>query len=151
LKCFDNENYAWHLGAVDRYMHKHSIGIELCNFGYLTKRGNKYYTYANTIVQRSQVVDLGYNFRGYRYWQRYSDEQIKKLRALIVHISEQHGISIYEGLKDRLQYMSPADAFGYYDEAKYGEVKGLLSHTSVRTDKFDVFPQPKLIDMILSL
>jgi hypothetical protein len=29
--------------------------------------------------------------------------------------------------------------------------KGLWSHTNCRTTKFDMFPQPELIDMLLSL
>jgi peptidoglycan hydrolase-like protein with peptidoglycan-binding domain len=151
LKCFDDEFYAWHLGKVDRYMHKHSIGIEICNFGWLVKRGNNFYTYANTKVDQSQVVDLGYTFRGYRYWHRYSDSQIQSLRDLIVYVTETHGISTYLGLQERLGHMSPREAFDYYDEARHGEVKGILSHTSVRSDKFDIFPQENLVDMILSL
>ena len=151
LKCFDDQYYAWHLGKVDRYMHKHSIGIEICNFGWLTRRGGDYYTYANTRVDPDQVIDLGYKFRGYRYWQKYSDEQISVLRNLIVYITEKHGISTYMGLQERLNYMSPYEAFDFYDNAFHGEVKGILSHTSVRRDKFDIFPQDNLVDMILGI
>ena len=151
LRCFEDSYYAWHLGKVDRFMHKHSVGIELCNFGWLVKKNNNYYTYANTRVDPDQVIDLGYAFRGYRYWHKYSTEQISALRNLIVYITELHGISTYLGLQERLHHMSPAEAFEYYDEAKYGEVKGILSHTSVRSDKFDIFPQEEMCDMILSL
>lgn len=151
LKCFDDQYYGWHLGSVDRYMHKHSIGIELCNFGFLTKKGSDYFTYANTRVDPKQVVDLGFKFRGYRYWQRYSDTQIEMLKKLILYVTDLHGISTYLGLQERLQQMSPMDAFDYFDEAKFGEVKGILSHTSVRKDKFDIFPQDEICDMILSL
>lgn len=151
VKCFDDDYYGWHLGSVDRYMHKHSIGIEICNFGYLTKKGNDYYTYANTIVDPANVVDLGFKFRGFRYWQKYSDNQISALRNLITHLTEKHGISTYVGLQERLTHMQPYDAFEYFDEAFHGEVKGILSHTSVRKDKFDVFPQENLVDMIVGL
>ncbi len=151
LKCFDEEYYAWHLGQVDQYMHKHSIGIELCNFGYLTKKSNSFYTYAGTVVDPDQVVDLGYTFRGYRYWQKYSDKQLSSLVDLITYLTEKHSISTYIGLKERLSSMSPKDAFEYFEEAVHGEVKGILSHTSVRKDKFDVFPQENLIDLILNL
>jgi hypothetical protein len=151
LRCIDDQYYAWHLGKVDRYMHKHSIGIEICNFGWLVKRKGGFYTYTNTKVRQDQVVDLGYNFRGYRYWHRYSNEQLSALRNLIIHITDTHGISTYLGLQERLGRMSPRDAFEYYEEARYGEVKGILSHTSVRPDKFDVFPQDELVDMILSI
>lgn len=151
LKCFEDDYYAWHLGNVDRYMHKHSIGIELCNFGWLIKKNGNFYTYANTIVDPDQVVDLGFTFRGYRYWQRYSDKQIQMLRDLIMYITDKHGISTHSGLQQRLQHMAPNTALEYYDEAFHGEVKGILSHTSVRKDKFDIFPQENLVDMLLSL
>lgn len=151
LKTFDDQFYAWHLGKVDAYMHKHSIGIEICNFGYLTRKGQSFYTYTGAKVNPEYVVDLGYSFRGHQYWHRYTDAQIKSLRDLIMYVTDKHGISRYIGLQERLGHMSPRDAFEYYDDAKFGEVKGILSHTSVRPDKFDVFPQENLIDMILSL
>ena len=151
LKCFDDEYYAWHLGNVDRYMHKHSIGIELCNFGWVTKRGNHFYTYTNSKIHPDQVVDLGYKFRGHRYWHKYSNKQLDALRMLITHITNIHGISTYLGLQERLNHMSPSDAFDYYPQAKHGEVKGILSHTSVRTDKYDTFPQPELVDILMGI
>ena len=43
------------------------------------------------------------------------------------------------------------DAFDYHAEAFYGKVKGMWTHANVRKDKFDLFPQPNLIDMLLSL
>jgi hypothetical protein len=151
LRCFGDANYAWHLGSVDSYMHKHSIGIELCNFGWVTPKNGKFYTYTGTAISPKQVVDLGYKYRGYQYWQRYSNKQIRALKFLIKKIADTHKINVYEGLYARLKRMHPREAFEYYDQAKHGEVKGMLSHTSVRKDKFDVFPQPELVDMILSL
>jgi len=37
------------------------------------------------------------------------------------------------------------------EDAYYGRVKGLLTHTNTRKDKTDLFPQQEVIDMILSL
>lgn len=151
LQCIDDEFYAWHLGGVDRYMHKHSLGIEICNFGYLEKRGGDFYTYTGLRVDPDQVVDLGYKFRGYRYYHKYSRIQLAALKKLLFSLTNKHDISASLGLYDRINIMSPNEAFGYYDEAFHGEVKGILSHTSVRRDKFDVSPQPNLINTILSL
>ena len=44
-----------------------------------------------------------------------------------------------------------ADAFEFNEDAYYGRVKGLLTHTNTRKDKVDMFPQPELMDMLLSL
>src|SRR5690606_27807975 len=37
LQAIPNNGYAWHLGIGNQPMHRESIGIELCSFGYLTK------------------------------------------------------------------------------------------------------------------
>ena len=42
-------------------------------------------------------------------------------------------------------------AFDWKEDAYYGRVKGLLTHTNTRKDKTDLFPQQEIIDMILSL
>jgi hypothetical protein len=151
LRCFNDAAYAWHLGSVDAYMHKHSVGIEMCNFGYAVPKNGKFYTYTGAQLHPNQVVDLGFTFRGYRFWHRYSTKQLAALKMLIQKIAKTHKINVYEGLYARLKKMHPREAFDYYEAAKHGEVKGLLSHSSVRKDKFDVFPQPELVDMILSL
>jgi hypothetical protein len=151
VKAFSGNGYAYHLGAVDPYMHSHSIGIELCNFGWLTKKGTNYYTYANTLVDPSQVCDIGTEFRGYRYYHKYSDNQLSAFSKLLKYLSATHGISLGIGLRSRLSAMSAHQAFDYYDEAFRGKVKGFLSHTSVRKDKFDMSPQPNLIKMIANL
>jgi hypothetical protein len=151
LQAFDSNYYAWHLGSVDSYMHKHSIGIEICNFGQLTKKGNVYVTYTGAPVKENQVVDLGYKFRGYQYWHRYSKDQIESACNLIKYLSDKHDIDYQVGLHEWLTSSTQQSAFEYKDNARHGEVKGLLSHSNVRKDKFDVSPQPELIDAILRL
>jgi len=41
--------------------------------------------------------------------------------------------------------------FGVKLNAYYGRIKGMWTHANVRKDKYDLFPQPNLIDMLLSL
>ena len=48
-------------------MHVHSVGIEVNNFGYL-KDGK---TYAGTIADESQIIELDKEFRGYKTWHKY--------------------------------------------------------------------------------
>ena len=38
--------------------------------------------------------------------------------------------------------------FEFKEDAYYGRVKGLLTHTNTRKDKFDMFPQPELLDLL---
>ena len=43
------------------------------------------------------------------------------------------------------------EAFNYNQEVVNGKHKGLWTHTNVRKDKSDMFPQPELMDMLVSL
>ena len=53
VQAFPEGAYGWHLGKNgSQHMHTHSVGIEVCNFGYV-KDGK---TYAGTRVHESQLV-----------------------------------------------------------------------------------------------
>jgi len=152
VKCIPDGGYAWHLGpSGSQHMHVNSVGIELNNFGYLTKHGNIYKTYTGNIVRRSQVCDLGFEFRGHRYYHKYSDAQLDALRGLILYVSRRDNIDITQGLLKWLENELPIDAFGFKTVAWSGSTKGLLTHSNVRSDKSDMSPQPNLINMLLTL
>jgi hypothetical protein len=154
VKCMPDGAWAYHLGAVDRNMHINSIGIEVCNFGPLTPTGEGFKTYAGQWVDDSQIEDLGFTWRGYRYWHKYSDAQLESLYDLTHQIRDIYCIDINNGLKSWLNQQSDEDkqkAFDYVEDAKLGRIKGLLSHSNVRTDKLDMSPQKNLIQMINNL
>ena len=44
-----------------------------------------------------------------------------------------------------------AEAFEFNEEAYNGSIKGMWAHGNTRQDKFDLFPQPNLMEMLLSL
>jgi len=147
LQAFPDGYYGWHLGKNgSQHMHTHSVGIEVCNFGYV----NNGKTYAGTPVDASQVVELAQAFRGYKQWHRYSDEQIESLRLWLYHIAERDTIDIRKGLVAQVKAKG-AQGFEFNEEAYYGRIKGLWTHTNTRKDKFDMFPQQELLDMLLSL
>ena len=153
VQCIPDNYWAYHLGGtpINGYMHRHSIGIEICNFGALTYKQGKFYTYVNTIVPENQVIELSNSFRGYKYWHKYTDNQIDSVNYLINKLSKQYNIDINNGLKERMLTMNEYAAFDYDPDIVAGKVKGVLSHTSVRKDKLDVSPQPKLVKMINDL
>lgn len=167
LQSFPEGNWAFHLGIGRNKVHRDSVGIELNNFGYLTKGGyvkkvngfkrwivmnsQKYYTYSGSEVHPSQVIKLNTPFRGYEYWHKYSDTQIETLKKLILYISERNNIDPKEGLPTLIKTKGLA-AFDYIKDLKRGKIKGgIWSHTNVRLDKFDIFPQPNLVDMLITL
>jgi len=163
VQAFPEGNYGWHLGKNgSQSMHKNSVGIEVNNFAYLTKGGytnrgiwvaknpNSYYTYAGVLADELQMVTLDTPFRGHSVWHRYSDIQIESLKNLILFIGERDNIDIRAGLPALVKEIG-ADAFEFNTDAYYGKVKGLWTHTNTRKDKSDMFPQPELLDMLVSL
>lgn len=153
VECFPDDGYAYHLGKNgSKLLHPHSIGIEICNFGQLTKKGDKFYNYVKREVPASDVCDLGYEFRGYQYWHAYTDEQIEATRMLILEIVRRHPkMDITKGLKEWLKTKTPAEAFEFNQDAYLGKVRGMLTHTTTRKDKADISPQPKMVAMIKAL
>ena len=147
VQAFPEGNYGWHLGKNgSQTMHKNSIAIEVCNFGWV-KDGK---TYAGTKVDESQIVTLDKPFRGHTTWHRYSDAQIEAIRLWLLWIAERDGIDIRAGLPALIKE-NGADAFEWNEDAYYGKVKGCWTHTNTRKDKVDMFPQPELMDMLVSL
>jgi len=153
IECFPDDYFAWHLGNVGSHeMHTHSIGIELNNWGYLSKNDNRFYNYVNIEVPKEQVCDLGYDFNGYRYYHLYTDKQLISLNLLIKEICRKHPqIDITNGLQSWLKTKTPKEAFGFNVESYNGKVKGLLTHTNVRKDKTDCSPQVNLLNLIRNL
>lgn len=146
VQAFPQGGYGWHLGTGDNVMHRNSVGIEVCNFGWI--RDGK--TYVNTVAHDSQVVTLSKPFRGHSTWHRYSDRQITVLRDCILFIANRDSIDVRKGLPELIKQRG-ADAFDFFGIKEVERVKGLWSHTNVRRDKVDMFPQPELIDMLLSI
>ena len=147
VQAFPEGNWGYHLGNNGSpTMHKNSVGIEVCNFGYIVNGK----AYQGTVAEKSQIVTLDKPFRGYKDWHRYSDIQIESLRKLILHIADRDNIDVRAGLPTLIKEKG-ADAFEWNEDAYYGRVKGLWGHTNVRKDKTDMFPQPELLDMLLSL
>ena len=148
VRSFPEGCQGYHIGSSgSSYMNTHSVGIEICNFGYV-KNGK---TYTGTNVSEDQIISLASPFKGYINWHKYSDEQIKVVRDLLLYISNRDNIDLHEGLYKWIKKEGALKAFDFHKEAYDGNVRGLLTHTNIRKDKCDCSPQPNLVDMILSL
>jgi len=150
VQCFSSKHWAWHLGidqedfarngAKYSNLNKLSVGIEVCNWGYLKKKGDKYYNYAGGVVNPSYVTELETPYKGYKYWYKYSDAQIESLRQLVVYLCETYNIP--------KEYRSEIWAI---DKEAFKGTKGIYTHNSVRKDKSDIYPCPRVIKMLQSL
>ncbi len=166
VQAFPTGGYAWHLGIGNTQVHRNSVGIETCSFGKLTMDGyykevdkteqwipvkkGYLYTYVGTEVNAAQSVQLKQAFRGFLYWHRYSDKQLEVLRELIVYVANRDSIDVRQGLPALVREKG-AEAFNLYDRGLVARTPGLWCHANVATNKFDMFPQQELIDMLLSL
>ena len=167
LVCaFPEGGYGWHLGIGNNAMHRESIGIEICSFGQLTKgsyikyekgkktevflKPNSFYTYVGTEANINQVVTLSKPFKGFIYWHKYSDAQIKTLYELLKNISVRDNIDMRKGIQELIKKKGVDAAFNFYDVKYVSKHPGLWIHANVNKNKTDVFPQQELVDMIMS-
>ena len=166
LRCIPKNTWAAHLSIGNTPLHRESIGVEICSMGGLTKSGyykrvngkntwisgkeNLYYTAYGNIVEESEVFDLGWIYRFHRYFHKYSDKQIDQCRLIAEHCRDEYGMNIKSGIADHIRKHGVEKAFGYIlDYAN--KVPGIYTHGNVFTGKNDMYPDPRMIDMILSL
>ena len=147
VQAFPEGAYGWHLGKNgSQHMHTHSVGIEVNNFGYVINGK----AYQGTPVEESQIVTLKEPFRGHKTWHKYSDKQIEAIRLWLLWIAERDSIDVREGLPSLIKEKG-AKAFDFNPDAYYGKIKGTWTHTNTRKDKFDMFPQEELLEMLITL
>jgi hypothetical protein len=71
-------------------------------------------------------------------------------KKLILYLANRDLVDVHKGLIPLVKNKG-ADAFDLYDPTLVENTRGLWSHTNVRKDKVDMFPQQELLDMLLSL
>lgn len=154
-QAFPESGYGWHIGkSGSGSMNRHSVGIEICSTGYLTEMeigSSRYMTYFKSEVKESQIETLSIPFRKHNNYHRYSDKQIEEIGKLLKYIAERDDIDMRLGLQQWIKKYGPEKAFEFQEDAYYGKIKGLLTHTNVRRDKSDCYPDERLIEVILSL
>lgn len=148
VRSYPEGNQGYHIGKCgSNYMLLHSVGIELCNMGYV--KNNR--TYVNTSVIPSQIVTLKEPFRGHYFWHKYSEKQLRVLHDWLIYIADRDNIDLHTGIYEWIKKEGAEKAFEFHQDAYDGKVKGVVTHANIRKDKFDLSPQPDLVDMILTL
>lgn len=150
-QAFSSKFWAYHLGIKPEVFRAYkvsyqsldriAIGIEICNFGPLTLKDGKYYNYVNREMPADQVTTLETPYKGFKYYHKYSDAQIQSVKDLLTYWKGIYNISLafdYDQM------------FTVNAKALKGE-NGLYSHNSYRKDKTDIYPCPRMIEMLKSL
>lgn len=150
VQGFSSRHFGYHLGLREATFQKNgvpyksldkiSIGVEICNWGQLTYKDGKFYNWVNKPVPETEVIELETPHRKYKYYHNYTDAQIVSLEKLLRYWGTKYGIP--------LTYNE--DIFDICPRALKGE-PGVYTHNSVRYDKVDIYPHPKLIEMLKSL
>lgn len=152
-RAFDDKFWAHHLGLNamnNKLLNQKSVAIEVCNYGPLVKnKEGVYFNYVKKPVPANMVIELEKPYRGFSHWHKYTDLQLSVLKELILDIAKRHPkIDIKGGLK--LFAGQGAPSLEINGGASKG-VPGVWSHSNVRSDKFDMFPQPQLFELLKSL
>jgi hypothetical protein len=150
-QAFSSRHWAYHLGIRPdvfraqglpfRSLDPLAIGIEICNWGPLTKKGDKFYNYVDRIVPADQVCTLDKPYKGFIHYHAYTDAQIESVRQLLIYWGKVHGIPLVYDENDMWNVSKNA----------LSAKPGVYSHNSYRRDKSDISPQPKMIAMLKSL
>jgi N-acetyl-anhydromuramyl-L-alanine amidase AmpD len=150
VQCFSSKHWAWHLGVGQKEfkaqgvpyknLNKTSVGIEVCNWGYLKEKNGHFYNYVNARVPDSMVTTLDQPYKGYKHWYKYTDAQIESTRQLLDYLCETYDIP--------KEYRSEIFAL---DKEAFKGTPGIYTHNSVRKDKSDIYPCPRMIEMLKKL
>lgn len=99
LEYFNPDHWAHHLGIneTNYAITKSSVGIELCNYGYLIKNeSNQFITYNGVVIPYSEVAEC--KFRGFDFYERYTDAQIQSLKELLLELATRYAIDLHDGI-----------------------------------------------------
>ena len=150
-QAFSSKYWAYHLGIKPEVfkaykvsyqrLDKIAIGIEICNWGPISFRDGKYYNYVNREVPADQVTKLDVPYKGHLFYHKYSDAQIQAVKDLLVY---------WKGIYNINLTYDYDQMFTVNTKALKGE-NGLYSHNSYRKDKSDIYPCPRMIEMLKTL
>lgn len=144
-EAFDAKYWSYHIGAGIKSLEQSSIGIEICSYGALEEKGGKLFTYTGKEMAPEKAIKLDTAFRPgpkYKglYWEKYTDQQIAALKLLLPYLLDRFKITMQPDRKNFWEYVDPKTL-----------PPGIYSHTTLRRDKIDIFPQPSLVELVYGL
>lgn len=142
-EAYNPDYWSYHLGikGTKGKLDKHSIGIEICAWGRLEKRGDRYYNVYGTEVSEDEVYKLEDEWRGSLYYHSYTDKQLESIENLLSWIIKNYKIPVQDIEFNR-------DWMEYNLDLVKSKTPGIWTHTNVRTDKQDSYPDHRLFDIL---
>lgn len=145
-ECFNPDYWSYHLGikGTNGSLDKTSIGIELCAYGGLKNKNDKFYAwpkdFSERIIPHSEVYSLTEPFRGYNHFESFTEGQLLALEYLLSFLIEKYNIEI--------QYEFDDSWFEYNRDVISKNLPGIWTHTTVRKDKSDIYPDHRVIEIL---
>lgn len=138
--------WSYHLGIKGSrgMLDKHSIGIELCSWGRLIKKGDRYFNTYGAEVSSEEVYCLKDAWRGDSFYHAYTDKQMKSLEFLLTWIIKSYKIPVQNIEFDR-------NWMNYNEDVIKLKTPGIWTHTNVRKDKQDSYPDHRLFELLNKL
>lgn len=144
-ECFPLEYWAYHLGVEgdDNFHEKHSVNIELESYGGLVQHNGLWKAKVSSTsyrdIPQDEVYVLDNEWRGYKAFHAYTKEQCQAVKELLEWL----------WLDSDFEDLRPQRKLGKwweYDKTVLTERKaGVYSHTTVRKDKSDIYPDKNLL------
>lgn len=135
-ETYDPSMWAYHLGVKGNSdIERASVGIEIACYGALNK---DYLTYTGKKIEAAKAVPV--DFRGQNLWEAYTPEQITALSQLLPYLIDKFKLKLQTDRKNFWDYKNPATL-----------PPGIYSHSTVRKDKIDIFPQKELVELVYGL
>jgi len=167
FQLYSSKYWAHHLGIKSSFLrsmgfadylsrntllNKNSICIEICRWGGLMKDQTGFHpTYWDANLKKTMCrtkvtipnenVQVFQNpYRGFYYFERYTQQQIESVRKLVIYLCDRWNIPKNYN----------ADMWDISKNA-LGSKSGIYTHVSYRPDKSDLMPQPEVIAMLQGL
>jgi peptidoglycan hydrolase-like protein with peptidoglycan-binding domain len=142
-EAYNPDYWSYHLGIKGSKgkLDKNSIGIEVCAWGRLDRKGDKFYNYYGSEVSIEEVYTLDESWRGSKYYHMPSDKQMASLEKLLLWIIGEYKIPVQNIDFNR-------DWAEYNDTLVREKVPGIWTHTNVRTDKQDMYPDHRMLEVL---
>ncbi|PKQ69921.1 MULTISPECIES: N-acetylmuramoyl-L-alanine amidase [Raineya] len=142
FRGYDESFWAHHIGMKhlnNLARNQQSVAVEICNWGSLTEKNKKLYSWANVEIPKKKAIAL--NYKGYKYYEIYTDSEIKTLKYWTLLNAMRFGIPLAYRESDMWELSQNA----------INGVAGIYTHNSYISWKTDVSPQLKLIKMAKEL
>ncbi|MEK6829157.1 MAG: peptidoglycan-binding protein, partial [Nanoarchaeota archaeon] len=142
-EAFNPDYWSFHLGVkgTKGRLDKSSVGIEICAWGRIDKKGDKFYNAYGGEVPANEVYTLKDKWRGNLYFHAYSDKQLESLEKLLMWIINEYNIPV-----QNIEFNK--DWAEYNEKVMSEKSPGIWTHTNVRLDKQDTYPDQRIFDLL---